>query len=454
MTAARLDRPLEPHVANALAILLGAGSVVALAGAVRTDLPVIAIGGAMAAAALVALMAAGWLEGLLLVIVAVPLPAIISTDTLRVAAAAPVTALAVFAWLLSRGVSDSPVRTGRLPVLAAAALASAFILATAFATHPATSVRELANIGVLALFFIFAIDRFTSDPAALDRIVLLLTLLGAVVGVLAVLEMLSIIPGAFPRTGTNFNRAALGFGQPNGLGLFLAVVAPLAVHVARTGTGSIRPIGRVALAAVLFGLVASFSRGAWLALLAGTGMLVFARGLRFTLRIWLVAVTFIVFVDVVTGGALRDTVSRTIGDWVIEQRIFLQLAGLMMFLDHPILGVGPGGYADNLDRYGAQLPQLTDYLATPHNAYIQFAAETGILGLAAYLAFLFVMLRVAVRAARSAKDPHEASLRQSLLWSVAVVVFAGFVVWPYAHGTGQAVLAVMAGALAVRETGA
>lgn len=451
MITARSGRPVEPQVAAGLTLLLGAGSVIALSGAVRTDMPLIGAGGAIAAAALVGLLAAGWLDGLLLVLLSVPLPALISTGTLRVAAAAPVTALAVFAWLLSRGVTDEPVRVGRLPVRAAAVLAAAFLLATVFATHPATSVRELANIGVLVLFFVLALDRFASEPAAIDRLVLLLTLVGAVVGVLAVLEMVGIVPGAFPRTGTPFNRAALGFGQPNGLGLFLAVVAPLAMHVARTGGGTTRTVGRIALAAVLFGVVATFSRGAWLALLAGTGMLVFARGLRFTLRIWLVAVAFIVFVDVVTGGALRDTVSRTIGDWVIEQRIFLQLAGLMMFLDHPILGVGPGGYADNLDRYGAQLPQLTDYLATPHNTYIQFAAETGLVGLLAYIAFLVVVLRVAVRAARTAADAREASLRQSLLWSVAVVVFAGMVVWPYAHGTGQAVLAVMAAALVTQE---
>ena len=60
---------------------------------------------------------------------------------------------------------------------------------------------------------------------------------------------------------------------------------------------------------------------------------------------------------------LRDTAERTLTDWVVEQRAALMAAGVLMFLAHPVLGVGPGGFAVELTSFGAQVPELWDYLA-------------------------------------------------------------------------------------------
>jgi O-antigen ligase len=98
---------------------------------------------------------------------------------------------------------------------------------------------------------------------------------------------------------------------------------------------------------------------------------------RRALRVWLGALLVAAAADLVTGGAIRDTVARTVGDWVIEQRAALALTGIVMFLDHPVVGVGPGGFAPGLDQYGALVPGLEDLKPTPHNAYVQAAAETG-----------------------------------------------------------------------------
>ena len=61
-------------------------------------------------------------------------------------------------------------------------------------------------------------------------------------------------------------------------------------------------------------------------------------------------------IDVGSGGLLTDTVIRTLDDWVIEQRAALMLAGVLMFLAHPLLGVGPGGYENELERFGISQP--------------------------------------------------------------------------------------------------
>lgn len=440
-----LIRRPEPVIAGALVALLGTAVVAATGGLMASALVPAVLAAGLGAVALTALVATDWLDGFTLAILAIPLPAIFSSDSLRIAAVAPVTALVVFAWLLRGRPYD--VRSTRFPLRTGALLFGTIVLATVFATAPAASLRELLNLAVLAAFAILATDWFREDARRIERAVALLAAVAGLAGVLALLETLGVLPAAFPRAGTSYNRAALGFGQPNGLGLFFAVCVPLAFHVYRDRRGGARLAGLAALAGTLLGLICTFSRGSWLAVLAGTLILIFARAGRTVLRVWLFTAVFAVLVDVGTGGILRDTVERTIGDWVIEQRLALQLAGILMFIDHPILGVGPGGYAENLDRYGAQIPQLFDYLPTPHNAYVQMAAETGTLGLIAFVLFLGAGLVAGAKAVRAA-SPDRRGLRVALLWSFATMCAAGLVVWPFSHGTGQAVLVIAAAAFA------
>jgi putative inorganic carbon (hco3(-)) transporter len=448
--------PVEPRVALLLAMLGGTGCVLAAADAAMRAEPLALAGAAAAAAALVVLVGTDWLDGAVVVALAVPLPAVYDSPALRVAAAAPVAAIVVLAWLLRRGVSDGSLQVGAIPVRSSLLLAAALGTATIAATAPAVSARELVNLGLLAALLVLATDAFAGRPDRVRRALGTLVVAAAACGALAVLEMTGILPGRFPRYGTAFNRAALGFGQPNGLGLFFALALPLAAYrwtVARDRTA--RALAAAACALIAAGLLATFSRGAWLSVLGGTAALLLTRDVRFALRIWAGALIAAVVTDVVTGGALRDTFARTIDDWVIEQRAALVLAGILMFLAHPLLGVGPGGFAVNLDRVGAQLPQLWDYLPTPHNAYVQMAAETGIVGLLAFAVVLVALLRTFVRRVREtpAADPEERVLRRALLWSFATLCCAGFVVWPFAHGTGEAVALLIAAGIAPRAPG-
>jgi len=438
-----------------LAVLaVGGGCTGALAAAAAGSTAAAAAAGAVAAAGLVVLVAAGWVDGLLVVALALPLPALLSTEEVRIAAAAPVTAAVVAGWLLSLRPPAWPrVRGGEEERASARVRAATLVLlgtfavATAFASSVAASGRELVNMAVLLTFLLVAMGR-VAEPGAADRLIAVLVLLAGACGALAVLEMIGVLPGSFPRWGTPFNRAALGFGQPNALGLFLALMAPLAVHAAGTRRGVARALATCALLAIVAGLFATFSRGSWLALLAGALILPVVGERRLLVRILTGAVVLGVLLDTASGGMLQDTAARTLTDWVIEQRAALTLAGVLMFAAHPVVGVGPGGFALELDRFGARIPELWDYLPTPHNAYVQMGAEAGVMGLLAYLAFLGVCGRVLVRnagaAAAAGATAGEMSLRRSLLWSFATLCVAGMVVWPFSHGTGQAALLLLA----------
>jgi len=435
----------DPLLAGGAAFATAMGATLAAGGAAGGVLPLGIVGAALAATGLAVLLAAGWVEALALVVLSVPLPSLISSGEMRLAAAAPVAALVVASWALHVGASGRRIDGGALPGAPFAVLLGAFALAAPFATSPLDAAREALNFAVLLALLVAAVDLVSAGRERSEGVVTVLAAVAAVTGALAALETVGVIPGEFPRWGTSYQRAALGFGQPNPLALFLALSVPLLIH--RRGVAASR-LARVAwsagLGCAVLGLVGTFSRGAWAALLIGAGALATVRGWRSVVKVWGSALVIALAIDVLSGGALRDTLARTAGDWVLEQRALLLWAGVLMFLDHPLLGVGPGGFATELDRYAPLLPRLWDLKPTPHNAYVQMAAETGVVGLVALVLFLVAFFRVFRRGVLEAEEDHERSLRGALLWSFGIFVVAGLALWPFSHGIGEAVILILA----------
>lgn len=437
---------VEPDAMLALLAtgVLAAGCVLALAGAAGGATTLALAGAAAAGAGVVVLMASGLLSAALVVAVAAPLPALYTSGTARLATVAPVAAGALVAWIIRRGVDRGSLRLGALPRRALLLLVGAFILATLLADDVALSARETLNFLLLAALLLAVTDELTARPEIRAQLVDLLVLCAGACGVLGVMEGVGIIPGDFPRWGTPFHRAALGFGQPNGLGFFLAALLPLAAYRFASSSGVPRFLSAAALAAASLGLVATFSRASWVAALAGVGVLALAGQRRLALRIGALVLLGGLAVELGGGGIISDTVTRTVGDWVVEQRAALFLAAVQMFLTHPVTGIGPGGFADQVRDYAARITQLWDYQDTPHNAYIQMAAETGVLGLIAFCLFFGACLHLLLRAARGSDPGRERGLRLALLSSFATVMVASLGIWPFAHGTGEVVVLLLA----------
>lgn len=80
------------------------------------------------------------------------------------------------------------------------------------------------------------------------------------------------------------------------------------------------------------------------------------------------------------------------------ERLAHWVAGLEMFRDHPLIGVGIGNYANVYPHYTQGV--FTIPLGHAHNFYINMAAETGILGLLTFLLFLTAVFLVGGRACR------------------------------------------------------
>jgi len=76
-------------------------------------------------------------------------------------------------------------------------------------------------------------------------------------------------------------------------------------------------------------------------------------------------------------------------DYSTAERLAHWIAGVHMFLSHPLIGVGIGNYPDAYPGYFITI--FVNSLGHAHNYYINIAAETGAIGLTAYLLFLMAI---------------------------------------------------------------
>ena len=102
-----------------------------------------------------------------------------------------------------------------------------------------------------------------------------------------------------------------------------------------------------------------------------------------------------------------------------------------MTRDHPLFGVGVRDYQAFCleDKYGPLLVGPEHFQRCqghPHNIYLQWLAETGIIGLALYLAFVGLTLKAVIQAA---------PWRQDDLMFLALAICLVLRFWPLAAGT-------------------
>ena len=193
----------------------------------------------------------------------------------------------------------------------------------------------------------------------------------------------------------NSNRVAGPIGDANFYAQMMLVLAPLAVDRA---LGERNWLLRLAAAWVLgvsiLTVVFTFSRGAFLALLVMGLAIAITRRIRpiTWLGIACLALAFIPFLPeayVARISTLSDLLPGSnqspLAEPSFRGRASELLVGWMMFRDHPVGGVGlknsPVYYLEYSRRLGLD-PRLEQRDA--HNLYLEVAAETGLVGLAAF----------------------------------------------------------------------
>jgi O-antigen ligase len=111
-------------------------------------------------------------------------------------------------------------------------------------------------------------------------------------------------------------------------------------------------------------------------------------------------------------------------NFAIVERMAHWQAAMDMWFDHPAMGVGIGNYAPAYPTYS--LPHWDDPLGHAHNYYLNIAAETGFIGLMAYLLLWAAAFWQGWRAMHATRDWQHGVAAGLLGTLVALSVHNGF----------------------------
>jgi O-antigen ligase len=234
-----------------------------------------------------------------------------------------------------------------------------------------------------------------------------------------------------------------GIDDANTLGMFLAtgVVAGAAIVLCQPGWR--RMAGFAGLALTMNGLVLTASRGAFIGLLGGGGVLAALHPRRFRLRLLaLAAIAVIGFVGVTDQRFIDRMLSLVLVverseemDMSAESRLVIKEAQWQMFLDHP-LGAGHKGTAVLSAHYmdSRWLTTTTSVdgqvvaLRSSHNTFMTALVEQGVVGALLFVALVLWVLAAALRILwlrNRLSDATLAVLAAGMLGPVVVVLVAG-----------------------------
>lgn len=207
-------------------------------------------------------------------------------------------------------------------------------------------------------------------------------------------------------THGNFMRVGGTVGSPNFAAGYLSVCLALAASVLLTNLS--RGYKMLAISGLGLGSVALLltgSRGGWIALVLAVLILGFAmwrhRGLSLKMPLAAAALSLLLYLP------FHSLISaRVFGDdkGSAESRIPLMHLAFRIVEANPVLGVGANNFTVVMNRYLS--PEFREgFLFAVHNKYLLVLAETGAIGLLAFLAFLLGTVRKGWLCWRLCDDP-------------------------------------------------
>lgn len=206
--------------------------------------------------------------------------------------------------------------------------------------------------------------------------------------------------------------------NPNLLAGFLVMIMALAAGLALRGAHSVPRRLAFAIFIGLLGvcLVLTYSRGAWLSVLAVIGVYGMLHNRRIFWLLLLIPAAVLPAHDAVLERLL-SIINPT--DTSSTLRIALWESTVAMIMDRPLLGIGWGAYWLVYPEYDFFVQDAGTKIFHAHNLYLQIAAEIGIPGFVAFLTVMAGHARLAARLIGNAGDQWASAL---MLGVVAALV--------------------------------
>jgi putative inorganic carbon (HCO3(-)) transporter len=335
------------------------------------------------------------------------------------------------------------------------------------------AVKETLQFAGLFLIY-YLIFHFIKDKDRdyINNILIILISGGIMVSIIGLYQYRFISEPFHFRINEARLRAYATFGQPNAFGSYLIGLAPLSIGFYISNNSSKwRFAAIVSLFIISLAIFATFSRGSWIGLILGIGiMLAITPKQVFRISLLMPFLTLLLAAGIISGDVyLVSQRNRTLSSIPFQrtfsdtQRFLLAKSAVAMTLDHPINGVGIGNYSVLLPYYASdellESAQM-DYdqksgkwfvnrnkkidIEIVHNMFLQISAEMGLLGLAAFLWLLYAYYKASLRLVRTSSNDKEKVIRAGLVGSATAVLGSGIFGWPFSHGVQEILILSMA----------
>lgn len=327
------------------------------------------------------------------------------------------------------------IATGRLkPFLTAElklllAFAALVTLQIAFAANPGLALTYWIDSYSKIVLMAFAIAWMVASPAQLKQILRVMTLIGAGIAGVAIFNALKGV-GMVEGTRVTINRAeGSALGDPNDLAMVLLFPIGFAVSMilARSSAVWERVVGGLALPVLIWGLLATQSRGGLLGVMAVVGVFAWNRVRNKALLVSGGGVAG-AGLFVAAGIGERSVVQEGGGvgeiDASAEGRLHAWEAAVNMALSNPLTGVGVDNFVENFYYY---TPQWGGMAKAVHSTWFQVMGEAGFLGFVLFVSLVAATALSSVAAWRrlgGLRDPEADRLRDAM--EAVIATLAGF----------------------------
>jgi O-antigen ligase len=256
------------------------------------------------------------------------------------------------------------------------AYVAAELLSTAFSVRQYQSLLFSKRLLLIAVVYFFASMTTTEKKAKWYIAVLLGS--AAIVGLIGVLKLIFADPETTKRLGIfQFYMTTSELMMMAGL-----LVVPFIIHPKTPA--NVRWFCIAGLVPILISLYATVTRGAYLATAAGLLFIAFVRNRKLLVPFLIVVVLLAVFAPPYVQDRLKSIVDLAHPE--NASRLTLWGAGLRIFADHPIVGVGDIDLHDLFVQYSS--PGLELPWGHVHNVLLQILVTLGAIGFLVVVAML------------------------------------------------------------------
>jgi putative inorganic carbon (HCO3(-)) transporter len=321
------------------------------------------------------------------------------------------------------------------------------------------SLNALITYTTEGLILYFLVLNVVRSPTALRRVIWTLLIAGTLIGSLSVFQQVTRTFNnyywGFAQVGdTGFGtgietiqgqilqpRLAGPLGEKNYYAQVMLMLVPLGLfRFWGERSRLLRLLAAAATTIIMLGAALTFSRGGAVALILLVIIMVMMRYIKIY-QFAIIAISLLLLMTAVPQFGKRLTSLQALTallnedsggvastDTSVQGRLGEMLSAGLVFLDHPVVGVGPGMfkyyYLEYADQVGLQLHTTT---REAHNLFLDIGADNGALGLGCFLGILFFSLRglAQTRKTWAAKQPELANMAAGFMLSIISYLLTG-----------------------------